>query len=128
MKTLLAKGALAAVSLAACANEPTAATAPQPTETPSATPPPKELAATASAKASAAAEVSKPSQSSGSPMVLKSDPSENLRDVQIVAGRKAQARRGASALRDRDAPHRRYRFGTLSVLSHRPTPRVSSPS
>jgi hypothetical protein len=76
MKTLLAKGALAAVSLAACANEPTAATAPQPTETPSATPPPKELAATASAKASAAAEVSKPSQSSGSPMVLKSDPSE----------------------------------------------------
>ena len=78
MKTLLAKGAVAALSLAACANEPTAATAPQPTETPSATPPPPEPAATASAKASAsaAAEAPKPSQSSGRPMVLKSDPSE----------------------------------------------------
>src|SRR5690349_10579456 len=70
--------------VAAC-GEPVAATPPQPTETPSATPAPAEpppapsataAAAPASASASAAPAAPPPRQSSGRPMVLKSDPTE----------------------------------------------------
>jgi hypothetical protein len=73
-----------ALILAAC-GEPAAVTPPQPTETPSAAPaptaPPPEPSATAaaapaSASASAAPATPPPRQSSGRPMVLKSDPSE----------------------------------------------------
>jgi hypothetical protein len=71
-----------ALILAACGSEPTAATPPQPSETPSATPPPAPEpppttpTATASASASAAPEPPPKPQSSGRPSVLKSDSSE----------------------------------------------------
>jgi hypothetical protein len=72
--------AIFALILAACGNEPTASTPPQPTETAAAAPAPPatpepEPSATASAKASAAPAPPK-AEGSGRPAVLKSDPSE----------------------------------------------------
>ena len=78
---LLAPVPVLALILSSCGNEPGPSAAPQPTETPSAAPAPAPApapvaSATASASASAAAQAPKPSQNSGRPLVLKSDPSE----------------------------------------------------
>ncbi len=79
----VALSSIFALILAACGNEPSAATPPQPTETPSAAPAPAAApraptaapTASASAKASAAPAPPK-AEGSGRPAVLKSDPSE----------------------------------------------------